>query len=199
MEVLHPYKILSFARLLDFSRWMNNDNNKLGNFSSSSSQLSLARFCSFFSSQCSLMLLLSRISQSDSLYYYLSGFKWTQSRMRSTSKRKTCKNFFMNFFYGQNWARKKKESLGETQMCVESNSSGVHIFIAFDERKWRSEKNTARRRCEIEEIEERVFRSRLSVQGKIVRRRKGKLKKNCLAAWHIYRRIFASCLRYKKI
>lgn len=87
----------------------------------------------------------------------------------------------MNFFYGQN-EQEKKESLGETQMCVESNSSGVHIFIAFDERKWRSEKNTARRRCEIEEIEERAFRSRLSVQGKMVRRRKGKLKK---IAWQL--------------
>ena len=42
-------------------------------------------------------------------------------------------------------------------------------------------KNTARRR-EIEEIERRAFRSRLSVQGKIVRRRKGKLKK---IAWQL--------------
>lgn len=117
MEVLHPYKILSFARLLHFSRWMNNnDNNKLGNFSSSSSQLSLARFCSFFSSQCSLMLLLSRISQSDSLYYYLSGFKWTQSRMRSTSK-KTCKNFLWTFFMGKTEREKKKNHLVKLK-CV---------------------------------------------------------------------------------
>lgn len=40
----------------------------------------------------------------------------------------------MNFFMAKIESKKKK-SLGETQMCVESNSSGAHIFIAFDERK----------------------------------------------------------------
>lgn len=110
MEVLHPYKILSFARSLDFSRWMNNnDNNKLGTFRLLHALLSaFARSILqlFFSSRNnSLMLLLSRISQSDSLYYYLSGFKWTQSRM--SEREKLVKTFYELFLWPKLRAKKR--------------------------------------------------------------------------------------------
>ena len=114
MEVLHPYKILSFARLLDFSRWMNNnDNNKLENFSSSSFSSAL----SFLSLNFAMLSNVAFISNFP-IRFPLLLFIWFQvnsvkDEEHEQEKKKLVKTFY-ELFYGQNWARKK--SLGETQM-----------------------------------------------------------------------------------
>ena len=107
MEVLHPYKILSFARLLDFSRWMNNnDNNKLENFSSSS-------FSSAFSFLSLDFAMLSNVAfiSNFPIRFPLLLFIWFQvnsvkDEEHEQEKKKLVKTFY-ELFYGQNWARKK--------------------------------------------------------------------------------------------